>query len=84
MLFFEYPALSSSSNHHSSRTLIDGSVDHIMTTLYDLIDVATNITDMSVTEIMALPKCCNELVQVGIDKAQLSVKMNCISTCRNR
>lgn len=34
-----------------------------MTTLYDLIGVATDITDMSVTQITAQPKCCEALVQ---------------------
>lgn len=34
-----------------------------MTTLYELIGVATDITDMSVTQLTAQPKCCEALVQ---------------------
>ncbi|KAJ4481722.1 hypothetical protein C8J55DRAFT_474179 [Lentinula edodes] len=61
--FSEYPVSSSSSNRRSSRILIDDPVDPIMTTLYELIGVATDITDMSVTQITAQPKCCEALVQ---------------------
>ncbi|KAJ3802044.1 hypothetical protein GGU11DRAFT_107472 [Lentinula aff. detonsa] len=61
--FSEYPVSSSSSNRRSSRILIDDPVDPIMTTLYDLIGVATDIMDMSVTQITAQPKCCEALVQ---------------------
>lgn len=34
-----------------------------MTTLYELIGVATDITEMSVTQLTAQPKCCEALVQ---------------------
>ncbi|KAF9076814.1 hypothetical protein BDP27DRAFT_1283599 [Rhodocollybia butyracea] len=61
--FSEYPVSSSSSNRRSSRILIDDPVDPIMTTLYELIGVATDITDMSVTQLTAQPKCCEALVQ---------------------
>ncbi|KAF9045882.1 hypothetical protein BDP27DRAFT_1386525 [Rhodocollybia butyracea] len=61
--FSEYPVSSSSSNRRSSRILIDDPVDPIMTTLYELIGVATDITDMSITQLTAQPKCCEALVQ---------------------
>ncbi|KIK67976.1 hypothetical protein GYMLUDRAFT_1014585 [Collybiopsis luxurians FD-317 M1] len=61
--FSEYPGSSSSSNRRSSRILIDDPVDPIMTTLYELIGVATDIIDMSVTQFTAQPKVCETLVQ---------------------
>ncbi|KAF5390596.1 hypothetical protein D9757_002657 [Collybiopsis confluens] len=61
--FSEYPISSSSGNRRSSRILIDDPVDPIMTILYELIGVATDITEMSVTQLTAQPKICETLVQ---------------------
>lgn len=55
--------LSSSTNHRSSRILVDDPIDPIMTALYDIIGVATDITDMSITQLTAQPKVCESLVQ---------------------
>lgn len=50
-------------HRRSSRILIDDPVDPIMTALYDLIGVATDIIDMSVAQLTAQPKICESLVQ---------------------
>lgn len=50
-------------NRRSSRILIDDPVDPIMTALYDLIGVATDIIDMTVAQLTAQPKICESLVQ---------------------
>ncbi|KAJ7507973.1 hypothetical protein B0H11DRAFT_1969548 [Mycena galericulata] len=47
----------------SSRILVDDPVDPIMTALYDIIGVATDITDMSIQQLTAQPKVCESLVQ---------------------
>lgn len=57
------PPLSSSTNHRSSRILVDDPIDPIMTALYDIIGVATDIIDMSITQLTAQPKVCETLVQ---------------------
>ncbi|GBE79636.1 Serine/threonine-protein kinase cek1 [Sparassis crispa] len=54
---------SSISNRRSSRILVDDPVDPIMTTLYDIIAVATDVTDMSLNQLTAQPKICEQLVQ---------------------
>ncbi|THV08389.1 hypothetical protein K435DRAFT_847256 [Dendrothele bispora CBS 962.96] len=56
-------APSSSNNRRASRILIDDPVDPIMTTLYELIGVATDIIDMSINQLTAHPKTCEALVQ---------------------
>ncbi|KAG6854867.1 hypothetical protein C0991_012057 [Blastosporella zonata] len=53
----------SSANRRTSRILVDDPVDPIMTALYDIIAVATDITDMSITQLTAQPKVCESLVQ---------------------
>ncbi|TRM67617.1 hypothetical protein BD626DRAFT_479309 [Schizophyllum amplum] len=53
----------SSNNRRSSRILLDDPIDPIMTALYDLIGVATEIIDMSVAQLTAQPKVCESLVQ---------------------
>ena len=53
----------SSINRRSSRILVDDPVDPIMTALYDLIGVATDVTEMSVAQLTAQPKVCESLVQ---------------------
>ncbi|KDQ29312.1 Serine/threonine protein kinase RIM15 [Pleurotus ostreatus PC15] len=53
----------SSGNRRSSRILVDDPVDPIMTTLYAVISVATDIIDMSVAQLTAQPKVCEALVQ---------------------
>lgn len=50
-------------NRRSSRILIDDPVDPIMSALYDLIGVATDIIDMTVAQLTAQPKICESLVQ---------------------
>ncbi|KAL1702282.1 hypothetical protein EV121DRAFT_262171 [Schizophyllum commune] len=52
-----------SNNRRSSRILLDDPIDPIMTALYDLIGVATEIIDMSVAQLTAQPKVCETLVQ---------------------
>ncbi|RDB22536.1 Serine/threonine-protein kinase cek1 [Hypsizygus marmoreus] len=52
-----------SANRRSSRILVDDPVDPIMTALYDLIGVATDVMDMSITQLTAQPKVCESLVQ---------------------
>lgn len=53
----------SSINRRSSRILVDDPIDPIMTALYDLIGVATDVTDMSTASLTAQPKVCESLVQ---------------------
>jgi serine/threonine-protein kinase RIM15 len=50
-------------NRRSSRILVDDPVDPIMTALYDIIGVATDITEMSIQQLTAQPKVCESLVQ---------------------
>lgn len=57
------PISISSINRRSSRILVDGPVDPIMTALYDLIGVATDVTEMSIAQLTAQPKVCESLVQ---------------------
>ncbi|KAF8639773.1 hypothetical protein AX17_001033 [Amanita inopinata Kibby_2008] len=47
----------------SSRILIDDPIDPIMSTLYALIAVATDVVDMSVAQLTAQPKVCESIVQ---------------------
>lgn len=54
---------SSAPNRRSSRILIDDPVDPIMSALYDIIGVATDVTDMSIAQLTAQPKICESLVQ---------------------
>ncbi|KAG6869321.1 hypothetical protein C0993_000074 [Termitomyces sp. T159_Od127] len=62
--FSEYvPSAPASATRRASRILVDDPVDPIMTALYDLIAVATDITDMSVAQLTAQPKACEALVQ---------------------
>ncbi|KAG2054885.1 hypothetical protein BDR06DRAFT_1047252 [Suillus hirtellus] len=62
--FSEAIPLPSFINRHSSRILLDDSIDPIMTALYDLIGVATDVTDMiSAASLTAQPKVCESLVQ---------------------
>lgn len=62
--FAEYSATSPPpANRRSSRILVDDPVDPIMSALYEIISVATDITDMSVTQLTSQPKVCANLVQ---------------------
>lgn len=54
---------STSLNRRSSRILVDDPVDPIMTTLYEIIGVATDVVDMSINQLTAQPKLCEALVQ---------------------
>ncbi|PFH51406.1 hypothetical protein AMATHDRAFT_59149 [Amanita thiersii Skay4041] len=57
------PSGPSTSNRRSSRILIDDPIDPIMSTLYALIAVATDVIDMSVAQLTAQPKICESIVQ---------------------
>ena len=57
--FSEYSA-NSALSHRSSRILVD---DPIMTALYEIISVATDVTDMTVAQLTAQPKICETIVQ---------------------
>ncbi|TFY50135.1 hypothetical protein EVG20_g11700, partial [Dentipellis fragilis] len=54
---------SASNNRRSSRILIDDPVDPIMTNLYELIAVATDVTEMTLAQLTAQPKLCESIVQ---------------------
>ncbi|KIK29322.1 hypothetical protein PISMIDRAFT_89557 [Pisolithus microcarpus 441] len=56
-------ATSTSVNRRSSRILIDDPIDPIMSALYELIGVATDVTEMSTAQLTAQPKICESLVQ---------------------
>ncbi|KAI0638068.1 hypothetical protein C8Q77DRAFT_1047205 [Trametes polyzona] len=58
-----YAESSANSNRRSSRILVDDPVDPIMTTLYEIIAVATDVLDMSINQLTANPKVCETLVQ---------------------
>ncbi|KAJ8086805.1 rim15, signal transduction response regulator [Marasmius tenuissimus] len=60
--FSDYPS-NPPPNRRASRILIDDPIDPIMTALYELIGVATEIIDMSITQLTAQPKVCESLVQ---------------------
>lgn len=49
-------------NRRSSRIVVDDPVDPIMTTLYDIIGVATDVMEMSISQLTAQPKVCEQLV----------------------
>ncbi|KAG7096784.1 hypothetical protein E1B28_004194 [Marasmius oreades] len=51
------------SNRRASRILVDDPIDPIMSTLYELIGIATEIIDMSITQLTAQPKVCESLVE---------------------
>ena len=53
----------SNAGRRSSRILVDDPVDPIMTTLYEIIAVATDVLDMSINQLTANPKVCETLVQ---------------------
>ncbi|KAG1904446.1 uncharacterized protein F5891DRAFT_1184660 [Suillus fuscotomentosus] len=62
--FSEAIPLPSFINRRSSHILLDDSIDPIMTALYDLIGVATDVTDMkSAASLTAQPQVCESLVQ---------------------
>ncbi|OCH92896.1 hypothetical protein OBBRIDRAFT_790755 [Obba rivulosa] len=56
-------AESTMANRRSSRILVDDPVDPIMTALYEIIAVATDVTDMSLNQLMQNPKICEVWVQ---------------------
>ena len=53
----------SSTNRRSSRILIDNPVDPIMNNLYELISVATDVTDMTIAQLTSQPKSVESIVQ---------------------
>lgn len=58
-----YPDQSANNNRRSSRILVDDPVDPIMTTLYEIIAVATDVQEMSLSQLTSQPKVCEQLVQ---------------------
>ena len=50
-------------HRRSSRILIDDPVDPIMSTLYEIIGVATDVIEMSVNQLTSQPKICEQFVQ---------------------
>jgi len=50
-------------HRRSSRILIDDPVDPIMSTLYEIIGVSTDVIEMSVNQLIAQPKICEQFVQ---------------------
>ncbi|KAJ3511944.1 hypothetical protein NLJ89_g3813 [Agrocybe chaxingu] len=60
--FSEY-AVSSAFNRRSSRILVDDPVDPIMTALYEIIGVATDVTEMTVPQLINQPKIMETIVQ---------------------
>ena len=59
---FDYSA-NSTFNRRSSRILVDGPVDPLMAALYEIIAVATDITEMSVAQLTSQPKLMESMVQ---------------------
>ncbi|KAF9568985.1 hypothetical protein CPC08DRAFT_757187 [Agrocybe pediades] len=57
--FAEYAGV----NHRSSRILVDDPVDPIMTALYEIIGVATDVTDTTLAQLTAQPKLMETIVQ---------------------
>ncbi|KDQ64634.1 hypothetical protein JAAARDRAFT_28272 [Jaapia argillacea MUCL 33604] len=53
----------SPNNRRSSRILLDDPIDPIMTALYDLIALATDVTEMTVAQLTSQPKLCENFVQ---------------------
>lgn len=56
-------SISSSPNRRSSRILIDDPIDPLMMALYEIIAVATDITEMTINQLTAEPKICSSIVQ---------------------
>jgi serine/threonine-protein kinase RIM15 len=54
---------SPSANRRSSRILVDDPVDPIMSALYELIALATDVLELSLAQLTAKPKTCEALVQ---------------------
>ena len=50
-------------HRRSSRILIDDPVDPIMSTLYEIIGLATDVIEMGVNHLIAQPKICEQFVQ---------------------
>jgi serine/threonine-protein kinase RIM15 len=61
--FSESLSSASGPNRRSSRLLLDNPIDPIMTVLYELIAVSTDVVDMSITQLTAQPKVCESVVQ---------------------
>ncbi|KAF9058053.1 hypothetical protein BJ165DRAFT_1333851 [Panaeolus papilionaceus] len=61
--FSEYAVNSAFNNRRTSRILVDDPIDPIMTALYEIIGVATDVTEMTITQITAQPKIMESIVQ---------------------
>lgn len=59
--FSDY-AISTSPNRRSSRILVDDPVDPIMSSLYELVGVATDIMETTISQLTAQPKLVSQLV----------------------
>jgi len=57
--FSEYAGI----NHRSSRILVDDPVDPIMTALYEIIGVSTDVIDTTLAQLTAQPKIMETIVQ---------------------
>lgn len=60
--FSEY-ALSSGFNRRSSRILVDDPIDPIMSALYEIIAIATDVTETTLAQLTAQPKMMEHIVQ---------------------
>ncbi|KAH9482800.1 Serine/threonine-protein kinase ppk18 [Psilocybe cubensis] len=60
--FSEY-AVSSGFNRRSSRILVDDPIDPIMSALYEIISVATDVTDTTIAQLTSQPKMMESIVQ---------------------
>ncbi|KAF7301813.1 Serine/threonine protein [Mycena indigotica] len=61
--FSDYNTAAPPNPRRSSRILVDDPIDPIMTALYELIAVATDVMEMSVQQLTAQPKICESIVQ---------------------
>jgi serine/threonine-protein kinase RIM15 len=61
-LYDSYPNVSAV-NRRSSRILVDDPIDPIMGALYDIIGVATDVQEMTLTQLTVQPKLCESIVQ---------------------
>ncbi|RXW21945.1 hypothetical protein EST38_g3900 [Candolleomyces aberdarensis] len=50
-------------NRRSSRIFVDDPIDPVMSALYEIIAVASDVTEMTVAQLMAQPKMCESIVQ---------------------
>lgn len=61
--FSEYNVNTAFNNRRSSRILVDDPVDPLMAALYEIIAVASDVNEMSVSQLTAQPKLMESIVQ---------------------